>query len=265
MTAEEIYTVVLKEYGEMPDLAGFDLHIEPGDLEGASHRGLDFPSLDERRHLRSVILREMMRELATRQHGRLPAELQREVELSTRTEVSWQQLLARFMNGLRRTDYRLFPFNKKHLWRGIYLPSLGVPGPDHLVLAVDTSGSVSPAMLGQFMAELDRLRSMTECRMTLLHCDAAVQKVDEIGAGETSILPGQRTRLAGGGGTDFQPVFNWIAKKGRDGGRPDALIYCTDGYGTFPTKAPPYPVVWVVTASGTQQFPFGLVIRLKEV
>ena len=86
----------------------------------------------------------------------------------------------RAVSGLRRSDYRLFPFSKKHLWRGIYLPSLGVPGPDRLVLAIDTSGSVSAADLGQFLGELDRLRAQTDCRLTLLQCDAAVTRCDNL-------------------------------------------------------------------------------------
>jgi predicted metal-dependent peptidase len=149
------------------------------------------------------------------------------------------------------------------------LPSLGVPGPEHLVLAVHTSGSVSPRELGQFVAELDRLRGMTECRLTLLECDAAVQRVTEVAAGDPTLVPtlgrAGRLHLAGGGGTDFKPVFDWIAQRQQRHCEPppDALSYCTDGYGTFPAKPPAYPVVWVVTAGGTQQFPFGLVLRLK--
>jgi len=258
-TAEEIYDGLIKDPHVSRLCNGFDQHIEPGDAEGQTLRGEDYPSTDERRRLRAVILREMQKEWSRRGRGTIPGELQREIERASRAQLSWQQLLARFMSGLRRSDYRLCPFNKKHLWRGVYLPSLGIPGPDHLVLAVDTSGSVSPAELGQFVAELDRLRAMTECRLSLLHCDAAIQRVDEIGAGETTILPSRK--LCGGGGTDFRPVFDWVAK--REMPRPDAVVYCTDGLGEFPPQAPPDPVVWIVTAQGLPQFPFGTVIRLR--
>jgi predicted metal-dependent peptidase len=264
MTAEEIYKVIEGQAG-IVYLSGFDMHLEAGDIEGQCERGKDYPSGDERRRLRTILLDEMARELQRRGHGSTPGELNRGVELATKVQVKWQEVLARFMNGLRRSDYRLFPFSKKHLWRGIYLPSLGVPGPDHLVLAIDTSGSVSAKDLGQFVAELDRLRSLTECRLTLLHCDAAVQQIDEVPAGQTTILPGgpSGVRLAGGGGTDFRPVFNWVAGQVTRGQAvPDALIYCTDGYGTFPSTAPAYPVVWVVTGTGARAFPFGLPIRL---
>ncbi|HYT88896.1 MAG TPA: VWA-like domain-containing protein [Gemmataceae bacterium] len=266
MTAEEIYTKLKELVGDIC-VCGFDLHLEPGDLEGQYERGKDYPSADERRRLRAMILDEMAREMQRRGQGSTPGELSRGVELATKVQVSWEALLARFMNGLRRSDYRMFPFSKKHLWRGIYLPSLGVPGPDHLLLAIDTSGSVSAKELGQFVAELDRLRSLTDCRLTLLHCDAAVQRIDEIPAGETTILPGGASgvRLAGGGGTDFRPVFKWVGEQNARGQpAPDAVIYCTDGWGTFPPVAPAYPLVWVVTRTSGASFPFGLVIRLRD-
>ncbi len=260
LTAEEIYSRLVREGVE--GATGFDQHLEPGDLEGQAQRAHDYPSADERRRLRAVVVRDLARERRRRGQGLAAGELLREVERATRPQVSWQQLLARFLSDLRRTDYRTVPFNKKHLWRGVYLPSIGVPGPNHLVLAVDTSGSVSGRELGQFVAELDRLRGLTDCRLTLLHCDAKVQRVDESEGRSATVLPeGSGRRLAGGGGTDFRPAFDWVAA--RREGAPDALIYCTDGHGTFPLRAPTYPVVWVVTPTGAERFPFGLVIRLE--
>jgi predicted metal-dependent peptidase len=262
-TAEQIYARLRAE-GWCDSVEGFDLHIEPGDLEGMSERARDFPSLDERRRLRGTVLRDMARERERRGQGRWPGEIQREIDRACRSVVPWQTLLARFFSDIRRTDYRLYPFNKKHLWRGIYLPSAGVPGPDHIVLAVDTSASVSKAELGQFVAELDRLRAFTDCTLTLLHCDAAVQRVEVTTARAATVLPEGRG-LAGGGGTDFRPVFEWVRQRQQKGEPPpDALIYCTDGVGTFPAAAPAYPLVWIVTALSKAKFPFGQVIRLGD-
>jgi predicted metal-dependent peptidase len=261
LTAEQIYQQLRSSgvtFGE-----GFDLHVEPGDAEGSVERDRDFPSADERRRLRAAVMREMAKERARRQ-GTWPGELQREFALATSRSVPWQDLLAQFFSDLRRTDYRTYPFNRKHLWRGIYLPSAGVPGPDHVVLAVDTSGSVSQRELGQFVTELDRLRGFTDCKLTLLHCDARVQKVDVTEGRDASVLPAG-TALKGGGGTDFRPVFDWVRDQLAHGeAAPDALIYCTDGYGTFPPQAPAYPVVWVVTARSAATFPWGRTIKLED-
>ena len=52
-------------------------------------------------------------------------------------------------------------------------------------------------------------------------------------------------------GTSFIPVFDYVRSHGM---RPDVLVYVTDGYGDAPQKAPPYPVLWVLTSDGTEKF-----------
>ena len=69
----------------------------------------------------------------------------------------------------------------------------------------------------------------------------------------------------GGGGTDFEPFFEEIEKdkyKENDG----VCIYLTDGYGYFPEKEPPLPVLWVVIPGGASKdyFPFGEITKLHH-
>ena len=103
--------------------------------------------------------------------------IEEDIRRASEPQVDWKALVADFVSGLRRDDYRLYPFNKKHVWRGIYLPSYGVPAPQHLVAAVDTSGSISIKDLARFLVELDRLRGVTLCRLTVLEFDTVIQKV----------------------------------------------------------------------------------------
>ncbi len=113
----------------------------------------------------------------------------------------------------------------------------------------------------KFLAELDKLRSATECRLTLIQCDAAIQKVEEFD--EYSPTNFERMRLLGRGGTRFEPVFDWIKDQSRRGVFSfDTLIYLTDGFGSFPQSPPSYPVLWIMTPHCIQQVPFGEVIKL---
>jgi len=64
--------------------------------------------------------------------------------------------------------------------------------------------------------------------------------------------------LSGGGGTDFAPAFDWIA---REGLRPDVVLYFTDAEGDFPPSPPPYPVLWLV--KGRAEVPWGERIQLN--
>lgn len=42
---------------------------------------------------------------------------------------------------------------------------------------------------------------------------------------------------------------------------PDALVYLTDGHGTFPTQAPSYPVLWG-NITPNYKYPFGDVVDI---
>ena len=66
----------------------------------------------------------------------------------------------------------------------------------------------------------------------------------------------------GGGGTDFACFFSYLEKH-CDPFEQALCIYLTDGYGTFPDKAPDIPVLWVATDDAVDHFPFGDVTRLN--
>jgi predicted metal-dependent peptidase len=94
-------------------------------------------------------------------------------------------------------------------------------------------------------------------RVTLLACDAALAP-----GGPWVFEPWEPIEvpadLAGGGGTRFTPVFEWIAARGA---RPDALAYFTDAQGEFPAEGPGYPVLWLV--KGNAPVPWGERVQLN--
>ncbi|RLI41406.1 hypothetical protein DRO59_07025 [Candidatus Bathyarchaeota archaeon] len=62
--------------------------------------------------------------------------------------------------------------------------------------------------------------------------------------------------------TDFRPIFENVEERRL---KPAILVYFTDGYGAFPEKAPPYPVLWVVVEGPSTigvEFPFGRVLMI---
>jgi predicted metal-dependent peptidase len=66
-------------------------------------------------------------------------------------------------------------------------------------------------------------------------------------------------KVLGGGGTSFVPVFERIEQEQL---QPDVLLYFTDMYGTFPSKPPPYPVIWASITESIKTAPFGEVIYI---
>jgi predicted metal-dependent peptidase len=270
ITAEEIYRRLEAQppeararltagFGRNPPGNGgdFDLHIEPGDAEGEEHRRSGFPSREERRRMRVALAKELRGKIP----GRVAGLFEEEITAATESRLPWPHLLARFVNGIRRSDYSLYPYNRKHIWRGLYLPSIGVPGPRHLVIAVDTSASMTSDDLAQILSEIDRVRTATECTLTVLESDAKVHRAVTFEPFETSRVGGTH-RFAGRGGTDLRAPFHWIEERQRRGEiQPDALLFATDGFGPLPEQAA-WPVLWIVPRHGRPSFPFGTVLRL---
>lgn len=238
---------------------GFDDHIDPGDIEGLSTRASEYPTDREKIRLRATLGKELKNKLPGREAGYYAEEISR----AGASKVSWQQLLARFFTYLRRDDYRTFPFNHKHLWRELYLPSIGSPGPDHIVIAIDTSGSMGLDELSQALAETDALRATAGCNLTLIQCDSEIQSIKEYDPWELSSRSFEKMRFLGRGGTSLVPPFEWINHNILKVGKSlDAFIYITDGYGSMPEKAPMYPTLWLVPKTGFDDPPFGNLIRI---
>lgn len=239
---------------------GFDIHVQPDDPRVAVYQR-DRISPDELKRLSTELQIDLQREM---DHGKFPADFVEAFRFSSRSRVPWQVLLARCFSGIRRDDYRFLPPSKKHMWRGIYLPSVGVPGAQTIVCAIDTSGSIQGKIAEQFLTEVSKLRMSAKCKLYVVQCDAKIQKTDSYESWETPSKFDEFGKLLGRGGTDFRPVFDWVKTVvvPRDG-MPDFVVYLTDGYGTFPENWNICPVVWVVAGDNTK-FPFGTVISMDD-
>ena len=71
----------------------------------------------------------------------------------------------------------------------------------------------------------------------------------------------EKISFRGRGGTDFRPVFEWVAREA-----PEALVlYATDGLGSFPERKPVNAVIWLLTDSETARMSFGAVVHVGSV
>lgn len=192
--------------------------------------------------------------LEAAQAGRLGPHWQSVLSDLAQPRLPWRALLARFLAMVARDDYSFTRPGRRE--GAAILPGMA-SGQVDLILALDTSGSIGRSDFCEFIDEIDALKSHVRARITLLACDA------DIAAGAPWIFePWQRLELpeslAGGGGTRFTPVFEWVAAAGV---RPDALLYFTDALGDFPDQAPDYPVLWLVR--GNAPVPFGERVQLN--
>ncbi len=182
------------------------------------------------------------------QSGKLEGDMARMVDYLLQPKLPWRMLLARYLTATARDDYS---YSRPSTRRGdpaVY-PSLRSQQVN-VVVAVDTSGSISAEEIEEFVSEIDAIKSQVRARITLLSCDSKLsdncpwyfEAWDEF---TTDV------EIRGGGGTSFRPVFDWIEQQDMT---PDALVYFTDAKGAYPEAEPVYPVVWLVKGKETVRF-----------
>ena len=182
--------------------------------------------------------------------GDLSAGLARLIENRLSPRLDWRQLLSRFIQASARCDFSWMPPNRRYLHRGLYLPSMRSDDLAEVVVAVDTSGSVAPAELDQFAAEVSAMLETCAQRVHLLYCDMQVVRAETLCRQDLPLHLEPR----GGGGTDFRPAFEWVAAHGL---QPLCLIYLTDlACNRYPPE-PAYPVLWACIGAQEQEPPFG--------
>lgn len=108
-----------------------------------------------------------------------------------------------------------------------------------ILVAIDTSGSVSMREYNEFFAQIDTLTSAADFRV--IECDARIQH-------EYEYRGKPNGELHGGGGTSFAPVIDYFIGHRREF---DALVYFTDGYAPIPGNTPK-DTLWVVSSHGDQ-------------
>lgn len=169
----------------------------------------------------------------------------------------WRATLAAFLQRWHRAEAHYGRSSRRAL-APFLMPALR-PAAAQVLLAVDTSASIKPEQLHIFWAEIQALAGQVTMRLTLLAADT------KLAAGAPWVFaPGEVPQWPhphGQGGTDFRPVFDWLAQSGED---MDALIYFTDGKGDYPAHAPGVPVLWVLAGEGgdVRRPPFGDVVQL---
>ena len=106
----------------------------------------------------------------------------------------------------------------------------------HILVAIDTSGSVSMPEYNEFFGQI---RTMKDVSFHVVECDTRIQHEYDF----NGKVP---QTLHGGGGTDFEPVMDLYNKNRR---KYEGLVYFTDGECSIPRNTPK-ETLWVISSRG---------------
>uniref|UniRef100_A0A6M3K9G8 Putative hydrolase n=1 Tax=viral metagenome TaxID=1070528 RepID=A0A6M3K9G8_9ZZZZ len=191
-------------------------------------------------------------EQAQKRIGVIPGWLQRYVDVYAPV-VSWQLLLSQFTASLRNEWRSWRRLQRRQLWSGTLAAGQAC---DRmlLVVAVDTSGSISSSELGQFVAEINAVSGEDNTVVLALQFDIVVTSSEWLSDEQPLTVA-----LVGGGGTNFRSVFDYIEEKQLV---PDGVVFLTDGYGTYPEESE-WPTMWVLTEDHFEP-PWGWAVAMGE-
>jgi predicted metal-dependent peptidase len=193
-----------------------------------------------------------------KQAGKLPSSIERIIDDMVNVITPWHEKLERYMTSKVKDGYSWNRPNRRFVGQGIYLPGYDyVPRMGEVVLAVDTSGSLSSKELAYFNAHINRiLETCLPEKVTVIYCDYDIGGTQEYTPDDLPIV----LEPVGGGGTSFKPVFDWLLNYQ---GEVECLIYFTDGWGDQDDlDEPAVDTVWLTT--DREEFPFGEVITFDK-
>tara|TARA_R110001632_G_scaffold45872_2_gene116673 strand:- start:587 stop:1750 length:1164 start_codon:yes stop_codon:yes gene_type:complete len=167
-------------------------------------------------------------EQTVKKQGNIPGEL---AELINRlmniepAKFDWRSYLRRFAgnSSVVYTKKLRRKYNKRYAAN----PGLKIKFKNHILVGVDTSGSVNNDELKEFFSELTHMHK-TGHKITIAQCDTQLKSVKEFN-------PKKDWEIHGRGGTSFQPVIDHYNEKK---GSYTALIYLTDGEAYSPDNCP---------------------------
>lgn len=120
------------------------------------------------------------------------------------------------------------------------------------VIAIDTSYSTSGDLIKGFLRETADILHQSDSffgdsRIRILQCDNQVRMDREVCTAQEMKQLLEQFEVAGGGGTDFRPVFSHINQLLEQGELRNlcGLLYFTDGLGVYPGKCPEYKTAFL--------------------
>ena len=210
--------------------------------------------------------------------GNVPASVKRALDKLKRPVIDWKSELEKYIDdAVSKTKYKLPA--RRFIGGGDaqYGYKRYKEDFENLVIAIDTSGSITRPMIEQFLSETMKItEDYAPQKTVILYCDTQVYTPDILEPGDSPDF----NKIAGGGGTNFWPPFKWVEKNILDVGEtPTVFIYFTDGEAQFP-KSSEYGIdgyedrcIWVFLSFNGEPFgndqPFGeridITLANKEV
>lgn len=199
---------------------------------------------------------------ASNNRGTLPMFAQRMLEKLKKPQTDWRTILNDFIQE-EICDYSFSPPDRRFQDSPFFLPDFNEMGKNDnvsdILFFIDTSGSISDNDMTTAYSEIKGAIDQYDGKLKgwLGFFDAAIIEPKPFSSFEEFIV----IKPAGGGGTDFQIIFEYVDQHMKDK-EPKCIIILTDGCAPFPKEelANDIPVLWLINNQDVTP-PWGKVAR----
>jgi predicted metal-dependent peptidase len=263
--AEEIYDDLMKNVQKISiddlidqmiddhmDGEGDDDSDGDGDKEGKGKRPT--MSAEERERVRQEVKQAILNAAQQAEAGQLPKGVERLIKQMTDPVMPWRELIQTNLTSAIRSDYSWMRPSRRSWHMDAVMPGMN-PGEEiDVVVAIDMSGSISNKQAQQFLGEIAGMMEAFDGYKVHVFCfDTEVYNPADFNSENMDTIDNYEP--AGGGGTDFDAIFDYLK---REGNVPKRLIVFTDGYPCGSWGDADYcDTTWIIHGDPNPNLPFG--------
>jgi predicted metal-dependent peptidase len=224
-----------------------------GDQEGKG-KGRPKMSPEERERVRQEVKQAIINAAQSAEAGSLPLGVERLIKQATNPVMPWRELIQTNLTSAIRTDFSWMRPSRRSWHMDAIMPGM-TPGEEiDVVVAIDMSGSISNKQAQAFLGEIGGMMDSFDGYKVHVFCfDTEIYNPQDFNSESMDTIDAYEP--AGGGGTDFDAIFDYLKKVGNV---PKRLICFTDGYPCGSWGDADYcDTTWIIHGDPNPNPPFG--------
>lgn len=270
MSAEEVYDDLYKNADKI-DMSSLmkqllDDHLEGDDSDGNSEsdsntegnsNGRPRLSKEEQKAIRDEVKEAVLAAAQNAGASNIPSNIKRMITDLTAPVVNWQELLQQQVQSIIKNDFTFARPSRRGWHMDAVLPGMKNAQTIDVVVAIDTSGSISETDLRDFLSEVKGIMDMyDDYKVHIITWDTSVHNPEDFSPDSGKEI--NEYVAGGGGGTDPHCIWDYLKNNEIE---PKKLIVFTDYcfYSWNPKDVEDYcDTVWVIKNNSTVEPEFGI-------
>ncbi len=216
---------------------------------------------EERAQIRDEIKEAMLSAAQTSDAGNIPAGVKRMIQQLTEPKMNWLELLRMQLESTIKSDFTWARPSRRSWHMDAVMPGMKNDQLIDIAVAIDLSGSISDRQGQDFLSEIRGIMEQFQSYRIHVFCfDTEVYNPQQFNSDNLDTIEGYQ--LQGGGGTDFECIFNYLKSAEIE---PHRLVVFTDGYPFGSWGDENYcDTVWIIHGNKNPDPPFGVWAEYEE-